>query len=454
MMIAGLALFAVVDRERTLGPEELALAGVAILFAVSGALIMSQQPENRVGWLLLIIGGGLPVTFVADEAATSLGASPDALTPGVFVIEMGVNVAWILFIFPLLLLLYVFPTGRLLSRRWLWAPRLMIAMAAVAVTQSLFSTTIGPDDGSWEFVNPIGFIESWIFDLVSIAWIVALLAVVIGSVVATVLRFRRASNVEKAQIKLVIVSTVFFGITFAALLLEDGWASESRLLDLLFPIAIGLIPVAITAAVLKRGLFSIDMVISKTVTYGILAMFITGVYVVVVVGIGTLLDQGDEPSLALSIAAVAIVAVTFEPLRNRLQRWANRLVFGERATPYEVLSRATARLAGSDSPEDALKQVTQLVTDGAGASEAILWLKVGANLQPRSATPLEALTGVADVPIAGGDLPDLPGDFSVAVRHRKEILGVLTISKPRGESVTDADEKMLDDVASGIGLLL
>jgi signal transduction histidine kinase len=276
----------------------------------------------------------------------------------------------------------------------------------------------------------------------------------IGGIVAMTLRYRRSSYVGKTQIKLVLTPVALFAIFFVALIMTDFSPTATSAFTFLTTVAGVGIPVSITIAIVRHSLFDIDIVISKTVTYGVLAIFITAVYAIVVVGIGTLLGGGDEPSLALSIVAVAIVAVAFEPVRNRLQRWANRLVFGERATPYQVLSQATARLAGAGSPEEALKQVTQLVVDGAGASEAILWLKVGADLQPRSATPIEALIELADVSITGGDLPDLPGEQSVLIRHRGDILGALTISKARGESVNAIDESMLNDVAAGTGLLL
>jgi len=148
------------------------------------------------------------------------------------------------------------------------------------------------------------------------------------------------------------------------------------------------------------------------------------------------------------------VAIAFEPLRSRVQRGANRLVFGKRATPYEVLSKTTTRLADSGSPEETLAQVARLVVDGTGAAEAVLWLKIGDHMQPHSAAPPEALGELAGFPVVDHQLPDIPGEASVPVRHRDELLGALSITKPRGQSVTSADERVLADVAAGSGLLL
>src|SRR5206468_6301728 len=103
------------------------------------------------------------------------------------------------------------------------------------------------------------------------------------------------------------------------------------------------IAIAAGVAILKYRLYDIDVVINKTLVYGSLAAFITAVYVAIVVGIGTAIGQGERPNLGLSILATAVVALAFQPVKGRVQRLANRLVYGRRATPYEVLSEFSAR---------------------------------------------------------------------------------------------------------------
>src|ERR1019366_5351653 len=111
-------------------------------------------------------------------------------------------------------------------------------------------------------------------------------------------------------------------------------------LVVLFPAAIGL-------AIMLHGLYDIDVFVSRTIVYGSLAVFITAVYVGIAVGIGALVGSGGKPNLGLSILATGIVAVGFQPVRERVQRIANRLVYGTRATPYEVLSQFSERVAES-----------------------------------------------------------------------------------------------------------
>ena len=106
------------------------------------------------------------------------------------------------------------------------------------------------------------------------------------------------------------------------------------------------VPGAAAVAILKYRLYDIDPIINKSVVFAVLAVFITGVYVGIVVGIGNLLGAVGQPNLTLSILATAVVAVAFQPVRDRVQHLANRLVYGKRATPYEVLSRFSERVGG------------------------------------------------------------------------------------------------------------
>jgi signal transduction histidine kinase len=214
------------------------------------------------------------------------------------------------------------------------------------------------------------------------------------------------------------------------------------------------LPIAIGLAILKYHLYGIDIVINRTLVYGALAAFITAVYVGIVVGIGTLIGSGGQPNLALSIVATAIVAVAFQPVRERLQRIANRLVYGKRATPYEVLSRFSERVAESYASNEVLPRMARVLAEGTGAVHAGVWLRAGKVVHQAAAWP-DNSTLSAPVPLVGDGLPDMPGaDRAVAVRHQDELLGGLTVTKRKGESLTPVEEKLLTDLASQAGLVL
>ena len=124
-------------------------------------------------------------------------------------------------------------------------------------------------------------------------------------------------------------------------------------------------------AITKYRLYDIDVIISKTFVYGSLAAFIGGVYVAVVVGIGATLGGGTDPNPVLAVVATALVAVAFQPLRSRLSTVANRIVYGKRATPYEVLSDFSRQVAATD--DSLLEPVARSLAEGSAASGAAIW---------------------------------------------------------------------------------
>ncbi len=130
----------------------------------------------------------------------------------------------------------------------------------------------------------------------------------------------------------------------------------------------GLIPVAIGFAVLRYRLYEIDVVINRAVLFGSMAVFITAVYVGIVVGVGALVGSTGSP--LLSAVAAAIVAIAFQPARRWAQRFADRLVYGKRATPYEVLSAFSERLAGAYGDEDLLPRMARILGEGTAAERA------------------------------------------------------------------------------------
>ena len=205
---------------------------------------------------------------------------------------------------------------------------------------------------------------------------------------------------------------------------------------------------AIAIAVLRYRLYEIDVVINRAVVYGTLAVFITVVYAAIVVGVGTLVGrQGDQ---LLTAVAAAVIAIAFQPVRERSRRFANRLVYGRRASPYEVLSDFAERVAGTYSVEDVLPRTAHMLAEGMGARSAEVWVRVGPELRAEGSWPSRS---IASVPV--GEDVAIPGATATApVRYQGELLGALSVRKAPGEGLTSADEKLLADVASQAGLVL
>jgi signal transduction histidine kinase len=213
--------------------------------------------------------------------------------------------------------------------------------------------------------------------------------------------------------------------------------------------------VAIAIAVLKYRLYDIDIVISKAVLYGSLAVFITAVYAGLVVGVGTL--AGNQRSPLLAALAAAVVAVAFQPVRQWAGRLANRVAYGRRASPYQVLSDFARRIGGTYASEDVLPQMAQIVADGTGAERVVVWLRVGGLLRPEASSGRAGagpLPGDA-LPVDGQEVPPLPGaELSVPVMHQGELLGAISITMPKDEPLRPAGQQLVADVASQADLVL
>ncbi|MDP9326854.1 MAG: sensor histidine kinase, partial [Actinomycetota bacterium] len=194
----------------------------------------------------------------------------------------------------------------------------------------------------------------------------------------------------------------------------------------------------------------LDVVVRKTVVFGLVAAFITAVYALVVGGIGALV--GAKGNTILSFAAAALLAVAFQPARDRARRLADRLVYGKRATPYEVLAEFAERMSESYATEDVLPRMAEILRAGTGASSAGVWLRVGSTLRPE-ATAGETLER-EPATVARDPLPDLPGEHAVEVRHRGELLGALSVRMPASDPMNPAKEKLVRDLAAQAGLVL
>ncbi|MGI8608020.1 MAG: histidine kinase [Candidatus Dormibacteria bacterium] len=184
----------------------------------------------------------------------------------------------------------------------------------------------------------------------------------------------------------------------------------------------------------------------------------SGLHVAIVVGVGTLVGSGRQANLLLSIVATAVVAVGFQPARGRLEKLANRLVYGKRASPYEVLSEFSGRLAETFGAGDVLARMARILAEGTGAVRTDVWLRYGGELRLEASYPDRGAEGEADerrLHLVGQILPPIAGAGRVVpVRDRGELLGALAVTKRAGESLTPLEEKLLEDLARPAGLVL
>ncbi|HSP64919.1 MAG TPA: sensor histidine kinase, partial [Candidatus Deferrimicrobium sp.] len=429
----------------------------AAIVGILGALIATRRPGNLIGWLLLAIAvaeGELLLANFAGIRGLLSGVSPRGW---VQVSAALVNGTGGFGFFLLGFVILLFPDGRLLpGPRWRWAAWVagvvvvaMIATTVVAVApiqlsprlpsvpNALAVPALDPFTNGGGLLGAVGSFSLFVF-----------------LVAEVVVRFRRSRDDERRQLRwFAYVAGGGLGLLLASFPIS-GLPIGTVTSDLAGVCLTVLVPATIGLAVMRHGLYDIDVFISRGIVYGSLAVFITAVYVGIAVGIGALVGSGGKPNLGLSILATAIVAVGFQPVRERVQRVANRLVYGKRATPYEVLSQFSERVAESYASDDVLPRMARVLADGTAAELAEVWLRSGDGLRREAAYPFDPASP-AVVHVDGmNDLSMAAASRTVEVRHQGELLGALTVTKRRGESLTPIELKLMDDLANQAGLVL
>jgi signal transduction histidine kinase len=437
----GIASGLLTRQSPTLATASQAVAFIAI--GTTGLILALHQPRNPLGWIFLSVMTGVGIGF---GFAQTYAYWATVTHPGTF----GGNFAqwlqqwvWVALFGTLLTFSFLlFPDGHLPSPRWrwvAWATAVVIAFWTVSFmfeghdySDALNHPAKNPysTPGLIAFFDPARLVASFVF-----------LALMCACVSSLVVRFRRGSQEERAQIKWLIPAGVIL-VVFLALPVNHGSGGPA---DVLMGFALALIPISFGIAIMKYRLYEIDLVIRKTVVYAALAVFITVVYLAIVIGVGALV--GQHSNAVLSAVAAAVVAIAFQPARRRAQRLADRVVYGKRATPYEVLSEFSDRLADTLATDDLLPRMARILAEGTGAARADVWLKTGRELRPAATFPLEAPT----LPTVDAGAPP---HGVVIVRHQGELLGALSIAKGGGEAMTPADEKLVADLASQAGLVM
>jgi signal transduction histidine kinase len=395
---------------------------LAIEFGIVGALILRRHPGHAVG-LLAVIGGfclWLSI-FMGAYAAYSLTHANLLPATGLALWLRG----WVwLPAFTLLFALIpaVFPDGRLPSPRWrpiVWAVALSLVSQLVWVSVSQLTFGLPLIDRPWPTLG-------WLFELLTtLSGVVPVLAI-FAAVAALAVRFRRSEGTERQQLKWFLAAVGLQAALWAGSLAVASVTHQApyqaRYFDLLIPLALLTLPVAIGVAILRHRLYDIDVVISRGLAYAGLAAFITAGYVLVVVGVGLLLGTGGLPNLPLSVLAMALVVVLVQPVRSRLQRLANRLVYGAPADPYAVLGQLSQTPAAGDV-DQALAQIAQAVARGMGSRHARVRLLLPAGQTRTAAWPANET-----------------GHFGngVAVRYGGEIVGEIEADGTGDQRLTEA----------------
>jgi signal transduction histidine kinase len=432
-------------------------------YATVGAVLLSRTRGNPIGWLLMAVGVLFVLVGMSDEYLQYANATGGIRSTAVELMALLTTLLWAPMLGIVALLLLLFPSGTVPGPRWRWLPWVIItANTAFVIATALHPGPLDSQDVGIEetIVNPLGVeaLEPVTAIVAVIGSGVALLAIP-PALAGLLVRFRRSRGEERQQMRWL----AYVAATIAALVVVQlplgavsddlplaRVASDALFLLSFFLLGVG-IPVATGIAVLRYRLYDLDVVVKKTVVFAVVAALVSviGVAVAVVTGRGALPSLADSPALLLTLGVTyGLLAV---PLYRLATRIADRVVYGGRATPYEILTDFSGRVGETYSTEDVLPRMAHLLAEATGAASSHVWLRVGDTVRPAASWPSDApppsVRGRVD------DLPDLPG-HAVAVRHQGELLGALSVEMPPSDPMRPSKERIVRDLAAQAGLVL
>ena len=396
------------------------LIAVELIFAATsfavGVLVFWRRSDERMALfaaLALVTYGSLAFIDDIDNLDAVAAGYPALWWPFTLVTFMG-N------IFPVLFF-YLFPDGRFVPR---WTGVVAILLVVVGVCFHFF-----PDSSlSRWLASPPGLVLSVGF--------------VATGVFAQLYRYWRVSGpVQRQQTKWVVFGATMAMVVSQGVMIAFPMQARTHVILTLISqtvlfLPLLLIPLSIGVAILRYQLWDIDIVINRTLVYGALTATIVGLYALVVGGLARVF-HAQEGDLAASLVAAGVIAVLFAPLRERLQRGANRLMYGERDDPYRVLSRLGSRLESTLAPDAVLPAVAKTVKEA---------LKL-----PYVAIQLRRQNGF-ETAAAAGDPVDQTLE-EVPLVYGGETVGRLMLGPRAGEeNFAPADRRLLEDLAHQIGV--
>jgi signal transduction histidine kinase len=428
-------------------------AGTGMLaFAGVGALIASRT-VNPIGWIFLAIAALLGATFVAQsytEYAVPHGAPLASiaawLANWLLVGTLALPVA----------VFFLYPTGTPASGRWRWVWRVyLVALAVNAAGWAVLP--FESEFGGVTVRNPVALepIEGAIGVVLAVAGF-TLVASAFLSFASLIVRFRRAGDEERQQIRWLavvgVVAAIAFALGLVAGIISDQTHSRAlelfgsvMLVILVAAVALG-IPITAGIAILRYRLYDLDIVVKKTVVFAIVASTLTVLYLAVL----ALATLGNVSRI---LVGVVLLAVTFNPVRRTARTIADRVVYGKRATPYEVLTSFSGRVGETYSANDVLPRMARVLAEGVGAESATVWLRVGGELRPEASWPTDV--SPRPRPLRGDEpLAIDEGGHAIEVRDQGELLGALSLVMPPSEPMNPAKEALVRDLASQAGLVL
>jgi hypothetical protein len=336
-------------------------------WAILGAIIVALRPSNAVGWLFLAVGLWLGIGLSATSAAERLDSGP-LLT----FLSWFSEWFWIVGFAVMIGTLYLIPTGRLPSRRWLPVLAVFEAAALALAVVAALEENVQISGTSPLVHNPIGIDGLGdIEDFFGPGMIVILVGGAAAGAASLIVRYRQADAVERQQLKLLALAAPLA----VACVVIAGLAGAGTVSDLFWDIGMTAIPVAVTIAILRYRLFDVDLLISRTLVYGLLTVLLGLAYAgLVLAGQAVFSSFAGGSNLAIATSTL-VVAALFLPLRSRVQRFVDRRFYRRRYDAERTLEAFGARLRREIDLDELGADLERVVNETVQPASVSLWLR-------------------------------------------------------------------------------
>jgi hypothetical protein len=352
-----------------------------IVYAAVAAIIIYNQPRNVIGWLLMSPAFFFPVSVLVGNTLAGFTTAPQATIPNLLMVWFD-NWAWLPLIFPLPLLMLLFPTGSPPSPRWRWVLYLALGMCVFLVVLVTISPQLQPQNLTWTLTNPLALIPAKAAQSIERnilpPWFLGLILLTLASFLSLFVRYRNAPSVEREQIKWLLFAAGMFALAYIAAIVfgyasqNDSWASVTELFMFLTAM---FLPIAIGVAILRYRLWDIDIIIRKTLVYtvltGILGLVYYGSVAVLQEMLGRVIGVANLP--VVIVISTLLIAALFTPLRRWVQNGIDRRFYRRKYDSQHILERFAASVRDEVELELLTDHLLQVVDETLSPESSSLW---------------------------------------------------------------------------------
>jgi VanZ family protein len=359
-------------------PTDIFGALILLAFVTVGALIASQRPQNPIGWIfcagaLLSTLGTLLLEYTTYAFLTAPGSLPAGALIGVFG-GWARSIGWFLVLTYLLLL---FPNGHLPSPRWRFLAWLIVGLLVVYSIAALLSPYpyANIDPSMANIRNPMGIlVANDLFDQLANFILVLSFPIILACIVSVILRFRRAQGAERQQLKWfsygMTLSLLMILIIFILIFTTTNGGS-----GILFYLALVCMPISAGIAILRYRLYDIDVLINRTLIYGILTAVLALAYVICVLVLQYLLSGFTGGSQLAIVGSTLVIAALFQPLRRRIQKTIDRRFYRTKYDSSRALEAFSVTLRNEVDLQELSEHLVKIVQETMHPAHVSLWLR-------------------------------------------------------------------------------